>query len=130
MLEDEIEQLILEHFNEIESRYIVEKSDKLRRIARRFREHLGELPPQAPPCNAPWVSAVVEVDGSVRPCFFHPQVGSIAAVPLEEAVNSAQAKHFRLELDPAHNPICQRCVCSLNYKAPLPQPTDKLKTSE
>jgi MoaA/NifB/PqqE/SkfB family radical SAM enzyme len=116
LLDDEIERLIVECHNEIESHYIVERPDKLRRIARRFREHLGELSPQAPTCNAPWVSAVIEVDGSIRPCFFHRPIGSIALVSLEEAINSPQAKQFRLKLNVADDPVCQRCVCSLNYK--------------
>ena len=116
LLEDEIELLIIECHHEIENRYIAERPGKLRHIARRFREHLRELPAEAPVCNAPWVSAVVEVDGSIRPCFFHRQVGSIATSTLEDAINSTEAKQFRLNLNVADDPICKRCVCSLNYK--------------
>jgi MoaA/NifB/PqqE/SkfB family radical SAM enzyme len=114
-LEDEMEALIEEHDHDIRSRYIVESPDKLRRISRRFREHLGELSPQAPICNAPWVSAVIEVDGSVRPCFFHRPVGSVASSTLEEVVNGETARHFRQSLKVSENPTCKRCVCSLNY---------------
>jgi hypothetical protein len=32
----------------------------------------------APRCNAPWVSAVVETDGAVRPCFFQQAIGNLA----------------------------------------------------
>jgi MoaA/NifB/PqqE/SkfB family radical SAM enzyme len=117
ILENEIESLIDQYRTEIADRYVVEPPEKLRRIARRFREHLGEMPAEAPICNAPWVSAVVEVDGSVRPCFFHRTVGNIQAATLEEAINSQDALHFRQTLDMAQNPTCQRCVCSLNYKA-------------
>jgi MoaA/NifB/PqqE/SkfB family radical SAM enzyme len=88
-LEDEIELLVEECPEEIAEHYIVESPEKLRRIARRFREHLGELPPESPICNAPWVSAVMEVDGSIRPCFFHRKVGNIGTGSLEEAINSA-----------------------------------------
>ncbi len=115
-LEGEIELLIEQFHDEITRRYIVERPEKLRRIARHFRVQLGELPPEAPACNAPWFSAVVEVDGSVRPCFFHRRIGSVETSTLEEAVNSAEAVHFRRTLDVARNPTCQRCVCSLNYK--------------
>jgi MoaA/NifB/PqqE/SkfB family radical SAM enzyme len=114
-LENEVEMLIVEHFQDIRSKYIVESADKLRRIPRRFREHLGELAPQAPICNAPWVSAVIEVDGSVRPCFFHRPVGSVKSSTLEEVVNGETAKLFRQSLDVSENPTCRRCVCSLNY---------------
>jgi Fe-coproporphyrin III synthase len=115
VLEDEIEQLIREYEAEIHGKYIAESASKLRKISRRFREHLGQLSPQAPVCNAPWVSAVVEVDGSVRPCFFHRAVGSIASSTLEEVVNGEAARMFRKSLSVGENPTCRRCVCSLNY---------------
>ena len=115
-LEEEIELLILEYEVGINRGYIVESAPKLRTIVRRFREHLGDLSPQAPICNAPWVSAVVEVDGSVRPCFFHRAIGDITSSTLEEVVNGEAALTFRESLDVDSNPICRRCVCSLNYR--------------
>src|ERR1700733_1461811 len=115
-LEEEIEQLILEYEASINHRYIAESAVKLRKISRRFREHLGQLPPQAPICNAPWVSAVVEVDGSVRPCFFHRTIGNITASTLEEVVNGEVAQEFRQSLDIENNETCRRCVCSLNHR--------------
>jgi MoaA/NifB/PqqE/SkfB family radical SAM enzyme len=115
-LEDEIEQLIVEHADDIRHKYIAESEEKLRRIPRRFQEHLGHASPQSPVCNAPWVSAVVEVDGSVRPCFFHRAVGSIRSSTLEEAVNGETARLFRQSLSVSENPTCRRCVCSLNYQ--------------
>ena len=114
-LEEEIELLILEYETGIDHKYIVESAAKLRRIPRRFREHLGQFPPQAPTCNAPWVSAVVEVDGSVRPCFFHRTIGNITSSTLEEVINGDAAQEFRQSLDMETNPTCRRCVCSLNY---------------
>jgi MoaA/NifB/PqqE/SkfB family radical SAM enzyme len=115
-LEGEIELLIEQYHDEITGRYIVERPEKLRRIARHFRVQLGELPPEAPACNAPWFSAVIEVDGSVRPCFFHRKIGSVETEMLEEAINSAEAVQFRRTLNVARDPTCQRCVCSLHYK--------------
>ena len=64
-------------------------------------------------CNAPWVSAVLEPDGSVRPCFFHPAYGS-ASGGLEEALNSPTAIAFRQSLGVERDETCRRCVCSLN----------------
>jgi len=115
LLEHEMDLLIEQYSDEIARRFIVESPRKLRRIVRRFREHLGDALPESPLCNAPWVSVVVEVDGSVRPCFFHRKVGSTASHSLEDAINSDDAQQFRRDLDVAHNPVCQRCVCSLNY---------------
>lgn len=116
-LEEEIEQLILQYQAGIDHKYILESASKLRRIARRFREHLGQLTPQAPICNAPWVSAVVEVDGSVRPCFFHHAIGNITSATLEEVINGEAAQEFRQSLDMENDATCRRCVCSLNYHA-------------
>jgi MoaA/NifB/PqqE/SkfB family radical SAM enzyme len=116
-LEEEIEQLILQYEAGINHKYIVESAVRLRRIARRFREHLGQLTPQAPTCNAPWVSAVVEVDGSVRPCFFHRTIGNITSSTLEEVINGEAAQEFRQSLDMETDATCRRCVCSLNYRA-------------
>jgi MoaA/NifB/PqqE/SkfB family radical SAM enzyme len=115
-LEEEIEQLILQYAPAIEHKYIAESSNKLRRITRRFREHLGQLAPQAPTCNAPWVSAVVEIDGSVRPCFFHRTIGNITSTTLEEVINGEAAQEFRQSLDMENDATCRRCVCSLNYR--------------
>jgi Fe-coproporphyrin III synthase len=114
-LENEVENLIEEYENDIRSKYIAESEQKLRRIPRHFRQHLGQVAPQSPICNAPWVSAVVEVDGSVRPCFFHQSVGNLNTATLEEVVNGAPAQQFRQSLNITDNPTCQRCVCSLNY---------------
>lgn len=115
-LEAEIERLILKQETSIAHNYIVESPAKLRKIPRRFREHLGLLPPKAPVCNAPWVSTVVDVDGSVRPCFFHHTIGNLTSSTLEEVINGDAAQSFRTSLDIENNPTCQRCVCSLNYR--------------
>jgi MoaA/NifB/PqqE/SkfB family radical SAM enzyme len=116
-LEDEIEALIASHQSDIKTHFITESEAKLRRLATRFREHLEGTPPQSPTCNAPWVSTVMEVDGTLRPCFFHPPIASTDHHTLEEAINSQASQSFRSHLDVGTNPICQRCVCSLNYRA-------------
>lgn len=114
-LEAEVEALLRENESEISAGYIRESESKLRRIVRRFREHLGEVEPVAPLCNAPWVSAVFEVDGSIRPCFFHRKIGDAQALPLEEALNGDEAVLFRASLKVTENATCRSCVCSLNY---------------
>ena len=112
-LESEIEALISEYENEIESGFVVEDAEKLRRIPLRFRSRLGQIPAMAPRCNAPWVSAVVESDGTVRPCFFHRPIGNIHEHPLADVVNSDEALNFRRNLDISRDPVCRNCVCSL-----------------
>jgi MoaA/NifB/PqqE/SkfB family radical SAM enzyme len=97
--------------------FVVESADKLRRIVNHFRTHLGLGVPRAPRCNAPWVSAVLEVDGTVRPCFFQPPIGSTKeGRPLAEILNGAQAVAFRAGLDVETNPICRNCVCALHWE--------------
>ncbi len=114
LMEVAMETLIDSYAREIETGFIREGPDKLRRIARHFRAQLGHVEPISPKCNAPWVSAVVESDGAVRPCFFHEPVGNIRDQGLREAVNGAKALAFRESLDVAANPTCRRCVCSLH----------------
>jgi MoaA/NifB/PqqE/SkfB family radical SAM enzyme len=113
VLESEVESIISE--NECGG-FVAESPAKLRRIVHHFRAHLGLCEPVAPVCNAPWVSVVVEADGIVRPCFFHPPVGKIDAVTsLNDVVNGAEAVRFRAGLEVASDSTCRRCVCSLNW---------------
>ena len=65
-------------------------------------------------CNAPWVSAVLEPGGVMRPCFFHPPYETPRDEPLDVALNAPSAREFRSTLNVANNPTCQRCVCSLS----------------
>ncbi len=111
-LGSEIEQLIREQ-SRLEPRFVVESADKLRRIVQHFRAHLGQGKNIAPRCNAPWVSAVIEASGDVRPCFFHPALGNIHRQTLPDIINGPESLQFRSGLDVARNGICQRCVCSL-----------------
>jgi Fe-coproporphyrin III synthase len=112
-LEDEVECLIREYRADLDSGFVIETADKLRRVVQHFRAHVGQANNVAPRCNAPWVSAVIEATGDVRPCFFHPVLGNIHRQPLPEIVNSQKALHFRSSLDVESNEICRRCVCSL-----------------
>jgi MoaA/NifB/PqqE/SkfB family radical SAM enzyme len=112
-LETEIETLVREHAHDIQSGYIAESPEKLRRIGMHFRAHLRPAHHVAPRCNAPWVSAVIEADGTVRPCFFHRGLGNIHQEPLAAILNGQEALSFRSSLDVANNAICRRCVCSL-----------------
>ncbi len=97
--------------------FVRETPEKLQRIVNHFRVIAGLESPVSPSCNAPWTSAVVEANGDVRPCFFHPPIGTIrSGLPLDAIMNGARANAFRADLDIATNPICQGCVCSLEWK--------------
>ncbi len=115
-LETGVEDLIRDAEEELGAGFIAESPLKLRRIVRHFRAQLGLEPAESPLCNAPWVSAVLEVDGAVRPCFFHPPIGNLRDSTLREAINSQTALDFRSNLDVRNNSICKKCVCSLNYR--------------
>lgn len=115
-LETEIETLIRCSQADLESGYVVDDPDKLRRIARYFRAVLGEVQPVSPLCNAPWHSAVIDATGNVRPCFFHPPLGNIRNQALPEILNSPGALQFRSDLSVPLNAVCRNCVCSLHYQ--------------
>ncbi|MDE3199247.1 MAG: radical SAM protein [Acidobacteriota bacterium] len=96
--------------------FVAESPEKLRRIAGHFRAHLGLSPPLPPKCNAPWVSAVVEADGAVRPCFFHRPIGRLNGAGLTEVLNGPAGVEFRKSLRVEEDPTCRQCVCTLFRK--------------
>lgn len=109
-----VEDVIQRYAADFASHFISESPSKLRRLPRYYAalNGLGELPETV--CNAPWVSSVVEADGTVRPCFFHKPLGNIHAQPLEDILNSPEAVAFRRDLDVTTNPTCKVCVCTLS----------------
>jgi Fe-coproporphyrin III synthase len=65
-------------------------------------------------CNAPWVSAVLEPGGALRPCFFHEPYETEAGASLVASLNSPTATAFRRALRVDSDETCKRCVCSLS----------------
>jgi MoaA/NifB/PqqE/SkfB family radical SAM enzyme len=122
LLTAEIEALEREHAADFAEGFIAESPEKLRRrLLQYFAALLGResFPPVE--CNAPWVSAVVEADGMVRPCFFQPALGNLrTAGSLGAVLNSPEAVAWRQGLDMARNDICRRCVCSLALRESAP----------
>ena len=114
VLKEVIESLISEHSNEFSTKFIAEPPDKIRRFYHYYAAYyaMSEFPEMR--CNAPWVSAVIEADGSVRPCFFHEVIGDIREASLADIINSDRSISFRKNLDVRTNEICKKCVCSLN----------------
>jgi MoaA/NifB/PqqE/SkfB family radical SAM enzyme len=119
------EKILAQSFTELrqeyESKFIVESPEKMRRIVQYYKAVNGQAEFPKPICNAPWVSAVIESDGNVMPCFFHKSYGNIYDHDFLKIINSEKAVQFRRSLDMDKDPICTKCVCSL--KLGLSQPS-------
>jgi MoaA/NifB/PqqE/SkfB family radical SAM enzyme len=104
---------------------IAESPEKLRRTVIYFRALLGKdsFPPVR--CNAPHTSVVVQVDGTLRPCYFLPTMGAVETknsfartgqtLSLQDAINSDEALELRRAYRTGERAECGRCVCPL-YK--------------
>jgi MoaA/NifB/PqqE/SkfB family radical SAM enzyme len=107
-----IERTIAVYASDFESGFVAESPEKLRRLPRYYAALRGGEPFPRVSCNAPWVSVVVEADGSVRPCFFHGSIGNLRSAPLGTIV-AENLRAFRESFDVGADPVCVRCVCSL-----------------
>jgi len=109
-----VDRILTENKADFKSRFIAESPIKFQAIYDYYAAFYGHNAFPFKKCNAPWVSTVIEADGSVRPCFFHETIGNIHNTPLADILNSEQAVSFRRNLDMGRNPTCVKCVCSLN----------------
>ncbi len=107
---------MIQYRDEFRANYILESPDKIQKIYYYYAAYfcLNDFPYKK--CNAPWVSTVIEADGSVRPCFFHNAFGNIKMGTLDSIINSEKAIEFRKNLDMDKNDTCIKCVCYLNLK--------------
>jgi MoaA/NifB/PqqE/SkfB family radical SAM enzyme len=94
--------------------FIAESPAKLEKIYTYYAAFYGLNPFPYKKCNAPWVSTVVEADGTVRSCFFHKALGNIHENSLAAILNSPDAINFRKNLNTDTNDTCIKCVCYLN----------------
>lgn len=113
-LQAAVDELIRYHHTAIDQQFIAESPEKLQKIYGYYAAIYGRNPFPYKKCNAPWVSTVIEADGTVRPCFFHEPIGNIRQQKLDAIVNSTTAVAFRKNLDMDTNNTCKRCVCYLN----------------
>jgi MoaA/NifB/PqqE/SkfB family radical SAM enzyme len=113
-LQSAVEELISYHRTAIEEKFIAESAEKLQNIYGYYAAFYGRNPFPYKKCNAPWVSTVIEADGTVRPCFFHGAIGNIRQQTLTGIVNSTTAVAFRKNLNMDKNETCVKCVCYLN----------------
>jgi MoaA/NifB/PqqE/SkfB family radical SAM enzyme len=109
-----IEKIITNYPTDFDNGFIAEQPAKLRKIHSYYAAFYGQNAFPYKKCNAPWVSTVVEADGTVRPCFFHPPLGNIHEQTLENILNGELGLKFRKELDMDSDSTCTKCVCYLN----------------
>jgi MoaA/NifB/PqqE/SkfB family radical SAM enzyme len=109
-----IQHLIHDHKEYFDARFIAESPDKITKIGAYYTASYGLNAFPYKKCNAPWVSTVVEADGTVRPCFFLPPMGNIHTDSLDTILNSRESVQFRKTLDMDTNSTCIKCVCYLN----------------
>jgi MoaA/NifB/PqqE/SkfB family radical SAM enzyme len=107
-----VERTLVQCRAEIESGFVAESPARLRALATYYSALLGDEPFPPVTCNAPSISVVLEADGTVRPCFFHPPLGNVRHTSLVDLVTRALPA-FRRELDMSCDPTCTRCVCSI-----------------
>lgn len=115
---EELEKIIRDSISKFEELYIngfiAEGPDKMLQIPQHYKAVLGKAKYPSTKCNAPWVSAVVESNGDVLPCFFHKSYGNIYEKDFLEIINSNGAIQFRKQLDISTDETCQKCVCALH----------------
>ncbi|MEP6673922.1 MAG: radical SAM protein [Ferruginibacter sp.] len=109
-----IDQLKQEYQHDFNTGFIAESPEKIEKIYYYYAAFHGFNTFPYKKCNAPWVSAVVEADGTVRPCFFHEPIGNIKNESFDKIINSEAAIDFRKNLDMDTNETCVKCVCYLN----------------
>jgi Fe-coproporphyrin III synthase len=110
--------------DDIQSGFIAESAEKLNKMYTYYCAVQGLCDFPYKKCNAPWVSTVIEADGTVRPCFFHAPVGNIRKNSLTEVLNGEASTRFRRELNVDENDTCKSCVCYLNLNARI-NPSNK-----
>jgi MoaA/NifB/PqqE/SkfB family radical SAM enzyme len=115
-LKNVIQKLVKDFQPEFENHFIAESPEKIYKIYEYYAAFYGLNSFPYKKCNAPWVSTVVEADGTVRPCFFHKPFGNIREQTLDKILNSEKAIKFRKNLDIENDPTCIKCVCYLNLK--------------
>jgi Fe-coproporphyrin III synthase len=113
-LKNVVQKLVKDFSNEFEDFFIAESPEKIWRIYEYYAAFYGLNSFPYKKCNAPWVSTVIEADGTVRPCFFHKPMGNIRHESLDKILNSEKAIEFRKNLDVDTNSTCVKCVCYLN----------------
>jgi MoaA/NifB/PqqE/SkfB family radical SAM enzyme len=88
--------------------FITNSWESLNRIVEKARADRGGQSLQHPSCDAPWTSAVIQSDLSIRPCFFLEQTGDVR-MGLREGLEQGRSRRKSLRL--SEEQACARCVC-------------------
>lgn len=116
-----IDHMAVAYAADFASGLIAESPAKLHRLAGYFAALIGQGDFPAVRCNAPHISTVIEVDGTLRPCYFLPAFGKLrpddAAASLQQSLNLPAALALRQAYRSGARPECERCVCPL-HKGP------------
>ncbi len=103
--------------SDFDSGFISESPEKLHKLASYYSALLGKNEFPQVLCNAPNVSAVIQSNGEILPCFFLPEYGNIRSTPIEETLNSPSIQTTRTQVKNCELERCKTCVCSL-YVSP------------
>ncbi len=119
---DEFAQIVddtaLRFASDFESGLIAESPAKLRTMVSYFAALEGSSAFPRPRCNSPHISTVIEVDGTLRPCYFLPSYGRVSVGEgLAKSINTGAAQALRQAYRSGQRAECERCVCPL-YKGP------------
>jgi Fe-coproporphyrin III synthase len=114
LLQNMIQTLVSEFKYDFDTKFISESPEKIQKIYQYYAAHHGLASFPFKKCNAPWVSTVIEADGTVRPCFFHDSLGSIKNNSLFDILNNKKSIEYRKTLNTQTNSTCVKCVCYLN----------------
>jgi Fe-coproporphyrin III synthase len=101
-----------EFASEFKSGFIAESPARLRRLRQYFGALIGQSAFPTVRCNAPRFSAVIETDGSLKPCFFLPSWGKLDGRGLRQLLNDPAAQQLRRAQRMGQREECGRCVCS------------------
>jgi MoaA/NifB/PqqE/SkfB family radical SAM enzyme len=115
LLANELALLERDCADDFHSGFIAESPKRLReRLYDYYAALLGRGDFPVTRCNAPWVSTLIEADGTVRPCFFQPPLGRLTpSRSLASILNAPESVRWRAGLDVQRDQICHRCVCTL-----------------
>lgn len=109
-----LDNLLVSHADQFASGQIEESPTKLRQMIDYFAAPYGQATFNAPRCNAPHISAVINVDGTLQPCYFLPPIPHSNGL---DAINSPAMLELRTAYRSGQRPECARCVCPL-YRGP------------